>query len=419
VLLTLRGLVVIALGIFSVFAARNSGQPVFLLLSTVGAAAFVVSALSALRLRSGLAFQRFLPERVYKGDPVGVQVAIQNTGAAKSLFFLVDEAKVWTDKTEVAVAVDAVRSFETRRFSFDMPTARRGVCRFESISVETGAPFGLLRWRAKKPLPGSTLILPFPGRVWDWDCPGGRRHSGIGVESLDRSGTSHEYLGAREYHPEDPMRYIHWKLMARMQRPMVRDFQTTSSLEVELVPDLTGADYQHGAGPQMLEAVVSITASMAAELIRRGYFVRLWLPDKRLRSTFLEAGSAHLEKILAELAEAEANRAEPYADTLARLEIWFAPRSAVVCVMPYQVLALTAGAVATLGGRGYQPQVALVEPAASGRDASEAPQAAIEAAVTRTGAPCWRFRADDDFRNIRMLEHRARAAGFQAVRAKI
>jgi uncharacterized protein (DUF58 family) len=214
------------------------------------------------------------------------------------------------------------------------------------------------------------------------------------------------------------MRYIHWKLMARLQRPMVRDFQTTSSLEVELIPDLSAPDYRHTTGQQMLEGVVSLTASMAAELIRRGYFVRLWLPDKRLRSTFQEPGSAHLERMLAELAEAEANREETYADTLPRMEIWFAPRAAVVCVMPYQVLGTTAPAVATLGARGYLPQMVFVEPPARGKESGEAPQAAIEAAVTRSGAPAWRFRADDDFRNIRMGEHRARYAGFQAVRFK-
>lgn len=404
---------VIGLGAYAVYASGNSGQPVFLLLTSVSAAAIGISIMVSLRQRTGLIFARTVPGKVFAGDQIPVNLEVRNSGAAKSLFFMVEEAVVSGESREVAVAVDAIRSGETRRFSLAIPTSRRGVCRFGKLVIETGAPFGLMSWRMATEIPASTMVLPFPGDVLGWDCPGGRRHSGIGVESLDRSGASHEFLSAREYHPEDPMRYIHWKLMARMQRPMVRDFQTTSSLEVELVPDLASAGYAGRAGAEVFEGVVALTASLAGELIRRGYFVRLWLAGRRFRNTFQEAGLAHLDRILAELAEAVANGSEPFGEMVSRIQAGFAPRSAVVCVVPGSILASAAPIIASLGAGGYQAQLMIMDPPAGGGVRDRDAELAFNKSIAMAGAPSWRFRSDEGFRAIDMPSRRINPAGLR------
>ncbi len=419
-LLTFRGWSLLAFIALGILFLERTGQAAFLELVTLSASALLVSLASLRRLGGGLTVRRDSPVHIFAGEKINVRLDCVNHDAPKSLFLLSDVLELPEGEKRAAIPVDVLKTGERRTFSYAVPTTRRGVCRFSRITLESGAPFGLLAARREHAVPGETLVLPYPGKVWEWECPGGRRHSGTGIESLDRTGATHEYHSTREYRPEDPMRTIHWKLTARMNKLMVREFQTTSSLETEIIPNLHKADYRSAEGAEMLEGIVALAASLAAELIRLGHFVRLWLPRRRVVSTLQEPGTAHLTRILSELARAVADGEEPYSNAIARLRAGFTPRAAAVCLTPYLNLPDAATAVSSLRADGFSPFLMVMEPsrAHDARRRDEAhlatPEAAIEAAIARSLAPAWRFYADEDFRDIRMRRHEARQVGYRA-----
>ncbi|HNM47323.1 MAG TPA: DUF58 domain-containing protein, partial [Candidatus Sumerlaeota bacterium] len=47
----------------------------------------------------------------------------------------------------------------------------------------------------------------------------------VGLEMTRRAGHSEEFLGVREYRTGDPTRLVHWKLSARHNRLIVKEFQ--------------------------------------------------------------------------------------------------------------------------------------------------------------------------------------------------
>lgn len=414
-LLTKRGWTVLALAGFAAYAAARTGQPVLTGLMTLTLAALFISVVSLWRLAGGLEIEREIPAQVFAGDILPVKLNLANAGTAKSLFFITDFLLDKESENSFSIAIDLIKAGERRTVSYEMPAARRGVLKFQRIAAESRAPFGLLSWRRERILGGSTIVLPYPGRVWDWECPGGRRHSGIGVESLDRSGATNEYFAVRDYYPGDPIRHIHWKQTARTRQLKVREFQTTSSLEVEVLPNLSKEDYSLQESAVLLEAEISLTASLCAELIRRGYFVRLWTLARRVSATLLESGPAHLRSILEGLAGMEANRDESYKRTLGAMQAHFAPRSAVICVSPLGTLAELASSAAAMTAGGFAPQMMLMEPArkvAPGSAASAEPVESQKAeALGYSGARAFRFLADEDFRSIRMPSHEIRVPG--------
>ncbi|MEK7476567.1 MAG: DUF58 domain-containing protein [Candidatus Coatesbacteria bacterium] len=415
-LITRRGWIVLAGGIVAAVLAHRTGQPVLLVLVTLSAAALLVSAVVLLRLGGGIEMDRLVPAEVFKGDPIPVRLRIRNGGSPKSLFFLVDEPRIRDAVVATAVPVDSLRAGEHREFRYEIASPRRGVLRFRDVAVESQAPFGLIVSRRVLEAPGTTVILPRPGRIWDWECSGGRRHSGVGVESLDRSGATQEFFAVREYRPEDPMKHIHWKLTAKMREPMVREFQTTSSLEVEVVVNGTRSDYPGASGMAALDAVAELAATVSAELLRRGFFVRLWTLGRKVRPTLQESGPAHLKRLLVELAGLEATRDEAFADALAGVVGYFTPRAAVICVTPHLALPELAPAVAGLRERAFFPQLMVVEPPRDRPgEGPRSPEEAILSAIARSGAPGFRFRSDDDFSLVRMYDHEARRVGFRGV----
>jgi len=420
VLITVRGWIVLLGGIGAAFLAHRTGQPVLLVLTTLSVASLVVSLIVLLRLGGGFEVNRVVPPEVFKGDMIPIRLRIRNGGSPKSLFFMVDEPRLRDTVASVAVPVDSLSPGERREFRYELPASRRGVLQFRDVSVESQAPFGLIVSRRTIAVPGTTVILPRPGRIWDWDCAGGRRHSGVGVESLDRSGATQEFFAVREYRPEDPMKHIHWKLTAKMQEPMVREFQTTSSLEVEVVMNASRGDYPGEAGVQALDAAAELAATLCAELLRRGFFVRLWSLGRTVRPSLQESGPAHLKRLLVELASLDATRDEPFAEALGGVAGYFTPRAALIFVTSHLALPELAPAVGGLRERAFHPQLMVIEPPrARAGEGPRSPEEGILAAIARAGAPGFRFPSDGAFSLIRMREHEARRVGFRGVEAVV
>lgn len=413
-LLTRRGWAIIAIAVAAGALSVKAHAPVLLSLSFLALASLAVSVVVLLRLDGGLAVDREVPAEVFAGDAIRMVMRLTNTGAVKSLFFLTDRPRLRGAESVMSAPVDVLKSRERRELVWNIPAPRRGVLRFQHLTVESRAPFGLLERSTKLAVPGSTAILPRPGRMFDWEAPGGRRHSGTGVESLDRSGGTQEFYAVREYRPEDPLKHVHWKLTARAGKLMVREFQTTSSLEVEVLPNASRGDYRGPAAEAMFEGAVALAATVCAELLRRGYFVRLWSAGRTIRASSLEAGPMHLKRLLVELAGLEADRDEPFADALGHMAGGFTPRAAVVVLTPYHVLPDLAPAVSGLADRLFSPQLMVLEPPAGMTGAGVfAPEDALLGAIAGARAPGYRFRADDDFSLVRMRDHEARRVGFR------
>jgi uncharacterized protein (DUF58 family) len=98
----------------------------------------------------------------------------------------------------------------------------------------------------------------------------------------DRSSRRHLFedvsrpMGVRDYQPEDGFRKIHWPATAKLGKLQTRLFQPVRGLD--LVACLNASTFEHhweGTEPEMLEALISTTASIVMEAFGQGYRVGL------------------------------------------------------------------------------------------------------------------------------------------------
>jgi hypothetical protein len=136
---------------------------------------------------------------------------------------------------------------------------RRGVLRFEGVSIGRPEPLGLARGFKRLPLPQSVLILPRRYSLPSLSLGGTRKYQRGGIALAASVGESEEFITLRDYRPGDPLRHIHWRSWARTGQPIVREFQDEFVPRHALVLDT----FASAAQDEAFEEAVSLAASFA------------------------------------------------------------------------------------------------------------------------------------------------------------
>jgi hypothetical protein len=175
---------------------------------------------------------------------------------------------------------------------------RRGVVRFQDLVVAWPDPFGLFRSLHKIRCPQSVLILPKRYPVGNVKLPGNRQYQPGGVALASAVGESHEFAGLREYRPGDPIRHIHWRSLARFERPIIKEFQDEFFVRHALVLDTFSP---HGEDDAFEEAV-SVAASFACTIPEEESLLDLLFVGTEAYSFTAGRSVGSIEKLLEVLA---------------------------------------------------------------------------------------------------------------------
>ncbi|MBI3875637.1 MAG: DUF58 domain-containing protein [Verrucomicrobia bacterium] len=156
----------------------------------------------------------------------------------------------------------------TTKMTLELIPTRRGVLRFEAITIACPDPFGLFRSLVDVPSPQSVLM---------------------------------EFISLRDYRPGDPMRRIHWRSWAKMGRPIVKEFQDEFFVRHALVLD-TFAPADAETQESVFEEAVSLAASFACALDTQESLLDLLFVGPQAYCFTAGRGVAHKEQMLEVLA---------------------------------------------------------------------------------------------------------------------
>ncbi|MHB8142411.1 MAG: DUF58 domain-containing protein [Thermoleophilia bacterium] len=149
------------------------------------------------------------------------------------------------------------------RLELEFTGLRRGVYPGGSVIVSSSAPAGLARGRHSYDTDCPLVVYPRWHRLaGDWTA--GQRNSGSTAASTtpSRSAAS-DYLGVRDYRPEDSPRSIHWPTSARIGKLAVIEFARQTATSPVFILDRFG-------GPSGFDTTSFETAvSLAASLVQR------------------------------------------------------------------------------------------------------------------------------------------------------
>lgn len=258
--LSFQGALVGAIALFLFGAATNAMAGWLYVMSGLLLALMLVAAVLTARSLGGLTATRSPVAPISVDDIATIDCQITNsTKTARSLLQWIDRPPAPLAVVSGSIALIPAQGTVTIQSQFRAP--RRGIYRWSSLTLRSGAPFGLF-WR-QQPIAAPAKLVVYP-RVWPLaQCPivdlmgegeaqnaAGDRALRLGSEGLTRS--------LRPYRWGDSTRLIHWRSSARFGELQVRELETAAT-GPDLIVALDSAIAWH---PEDFEQAVEAAASI-------------------------------------------------------------------------------------------------------------------------------------------------------------
>lgn len=304
--LTLRGRIFVGAGVTATATALVAGQPTIV---RAGLIALLLPLLSGAVLRRSqyrVALGRRLAHaRIPAGSQTEVTLTLTNEGRTPTGILRLEEQLPYALGPRPRFVLEGVGRGWRRSLSYPVRADHRGRFTIGPMQVEVCDPFGLVRLHREFASTSTLVVTP---RVVDlptvpftggWAGTGDNRTRAFAVGSS-------EDVTVRDYRRGDDLRRVHWRSSARAGELMVRrEEQPWQARATLLLDNRARAHVGHGAASS-LETAVSLAASIARHLTRRGYAVRLATAATHESAPWHDhASSASAEAIIDQLALVE------------------------------------------------------------------------------------------------------------------
>ena len=211
----------------------------------------------------------------------------------------------------------------------ELTPLRRGILRFNGVTLARPDPLGLFRSFAKTPAVQTVLILPKRHPIPPIALPGTMRYQEGGVALAANVGRSEEFVALREYRHGDPLRHIHWRSWAKTGKPIVKEFEDEFFVRHALVLDTFDDEPQS----EILEEAVSVAASFACAVLTQESLLDLLFVGNQSYCFTAGRGLAHADQML-EILASVTNCANKKFETLEQLVLnHISVVSGCICVL--------------------------------------------------------------------------------------
>ncbi|HSS27490.1 MAG TPA: DUF58 domain-containing protein [Usitatibacter sp.] len=389
--LTAGGWLIVGLAAASAVFGLNTTETLIYQVFGIAVSLLLVAAIASARLGARMAITRRLPSVATAGTVFGYTLSIRNVGRRAATSLEVQEVlgterpaaidfiahKVHEDRERnlfdrlvgyprwvslmrmrlgarpPEARVETVAPGETISLALECVPLRRGVLRFDAVSLGRVEPLGLMRALRRVALPETLLVMPRTYPAATLTLPGARRLQPGGVAFAGRVGDAEEFMSLRDYRPGDTPRRIHWKAWARSGRPVVKEYQDEFFVRHALLLDTFSPP-----DAAAFEAAVSLAASLVMNPGSKDSLLDLMFVEQRAYTLTRGRGVGEATELLRVLASVTPSRGK--FEELAEAALLGATRmSGALCVLlewdkPRRDL------VAALRGRGIPIRVWVV-----------------------------------------------------------
>ncbi|MEH2276003.1 MAG: DUF58 domain-containing protein [Nostoc sp.] len=251
-------------------------------ISGISFALLGVAAILPPRSLTGLSISRCPIQPVSAGDDLTVELEIRNqTQQPVSLLQVVDMLPFVLGKP-VQKAIETIPSQGSYRWIYYHPTQRRGVYRWHTVELGSGAPLGLFWCRRQRDC--AAMAIVYPTVLPLATCP---LVDEMGQEESKRgdprgrplqTATTGLVRSLRPYRLGDPTRLIHWRTSARYGELRVRELEmVTGGQEIVIALDST-SNWEE----ENFEQAVIAAASLYFYAQQQQLQVQLWTASTSL-----------------------------------------------------------------------------------------------------------------------------------------
>ena len=259
---TPTGLVVAGVAALVLVVGIALGWQELVVLGAVLAAALLVAVAFLFGRASYGVLIELAPRRVVVGDRAMGRMLVTNTGR-RALAPSRMELPVGRGLAEFSLP--AMQPAQQHEELFAVPTHRRAVIQAGPAESVKGDAIGLLRRAQQWSEPVELFVHPRTVRLAP--SAAGLVRDLEGQTSKRITNTDLAFHALRPYEPGDDRRYVHWRTSARIGQLMVRQFEETRRSQITVVHVSMREAYR---SDDEFELAVSVTASIAAQVIRDG-----------------------------------------------------------------------------------------------------------------------------------------------------
>lgn len=191
--------------------------------------------------------------------------------------------------------------------------AQRGCFRLQDIQLASAYPFGIVRFsKVIQTEPSEILVFPRVFELSRIPMPMVADTSVWGDVPIPHKGGRDEYTAVREYSQGDELSRIHWRVSARHQKLVVREYEKTDRPALLVVLDCRKR-FNLGEGSRStFEFAVSIAASMIRFASREGMQCFLAARSDRWHELTIQAHRTDLYPLYELLARITSHGDHPY-----------------------------------------------------------------------------------------------------------
>lgn len=278
---------------FSSLSMRSPAITLFLILTALLAADFAAGWV----FKPKLNITRKLPSRVRCGIPFKIVYDVTNLRKLPAYDVRFDPNITLPDLRYAELS--AMNSFggkQTGHAELKLIAFRRGIVSIPQGIAESIFPFNLVKHSVLFSEKQNLIVHPSVSQITGlFSLPGLSCPQRSDSLSSPKSGESMDFFGCRQYRPGDPLRKIHWRATARLRQPIVKDFQEEETSAAAIILDIyqpvtsllkfkislmDNVTLRYQPEP-VFEAAVSMAASIAEQLTRRGVRIRAFVSGSR------------------------------------------------------------------------------------------------------------------------------------------
>ena len=279
--LTREGIIYLAaLGIL-VLAAVNTGNNLLFMLLACALAGILISGVLSRAVLTGIDLKFALPEHIFAERPMVAEIELRNEKQiwpSISLRVAGDDKQNAEQVLTTPVFFPYIPRLSSVQQKVELSFPHRGVYRQDAFAIRTRFPFGF--FEKSRHVNSELEILVYP-RV----DPADQFYEVLPLLSGEMAsyfrGRGHELHSLRDYQPTDSARFVDWKITAKRNQLMVREFAREDERRVMIVLDpFIGSDADTIPNPgqsslsKRFESAVSLAASIAWHFYKIGSVIQ-------------------------------------------------------------------------------------------------------------------------------------------------
>jgi len=273
---TYSGCVLAAIAVCFFGAAVNTMAGWLYAISGVSVALLTIAAILPPRSLVGLTVTRRPLQPISAGDELAVELEIHNHTKQSVSLLQVEDILPFVLGQPIKQAIDIIHSKDSYHWVYYQSTQRRGIYRWHTVELATGAPLGLF-WSRRQRHCAATAIV-YPTVLALTTCPlvdemgqdeskkGDSRHRPL------QTATSGLVRSLRPYRVGDPTRLIHWRTSARYGELRVRELEIVQGGQEVIIALDSAGNWEEND----FEQAVITAASLYFYTQRMGMPVQLW-----------------------------------------------------------------------------------------------------------------------------------------------